>query len=61
MRFLILARDPEEPRWWSLVFQTDIEDEALDYWKDLPNDPSDRIMLDTTNFVTFKPGESNAS
>lgn len=53
MRYLILARDPASDVLWSIVLQTEEIDVALDFWHDLPNDPSDRIMLDTENFITF--------
>lgn len=60
MRFVILAQDPDE-KLWSVVHQSDEADGALDFWKEVPDDPSDRIMLDTEQFVYFKPGDSNAT
>ena len=61
MRFLILAREKSDgdsgELVWSMALQTNDVNEALEFWQELPQDTSDRIMLDTDLFVSFKPGE----
>lgn len=58
-RYLILATDPEEIN-WSILLQTTDVDEALDFWKDNKADPSLRIMINTSNFITFEVDEEES-
>ena len=50
--FLVLAADPSDEI-WTVALQTSNEDEALDFWNDVPGDKSLRIMIDTSNYINF--------
>jgi len=51
-KIIVLALDQDSDE-WTILLQTDNPDFALDAVNDLRDDPSPRIILDTSNYMQF--------